>query len=85
MDWLRRRASRLNANTPQMTTTLFGLSALLILFALTDLVFRHLMGLPKDTALYLSILSETALLSLWMHRLQTRAPQAEPPTEVEKS
>ena len=85
MHWLRRRASRLNANTPQMTSTLFGLSGLLLLFAAADLVFRRLLGLPKDAALYLSILSETVLLAIWIHRLQTWAQQAESPTEAEES
>ena len=85
MNWLHRLSARLNPNVSQITPTLFGLSGLLLLFAAADLVFRRLLGLPKEAALYLSILSETVLLSIWIHRLQIKAQQVEPPTEEEES
>ena len=78
-------AQRLKGNMGQITLMLFGLSGLLILFALADLVFRHLLGLSKDTAAYLSALSVIVLLAVGMQRWSARARAAEVSTEEEKN
>ncbi len=48
----------------ELAISLFGLSGLLLLIAAADLFFRHLLGLPKDVALYLSVLSVVVALSV---------------------
>ena len=48
----------------ELAIILFGLSGLLLLIAAADLVFRHLLGLPKDAAFYLSVLSVAAALTI---------------------
>jgi len=48
----------------EIAIALFGLSGLLLLIAAADLVFRHLLGLPKDVALYLSVLSVLVALTI---------------------
>ena len=65
----------------EINVCLFGLSGLILLVAAADLVFRHLLGLPKDVALYLSILSVALLLSTWLQYWQTRGRAAKQPTE----
>ena len=65
----------------EINVWLFGLSGLLLLVAAADLLFRHLLGLPKDVAVYLSILSVAIVLSLWMQCWQARGRVSELPTE----
>ena len=65
----------------EINVWLFGLSGLLLLVAAADLLFRHLLGLPKDVALYLSILSVALLLSTWLQYWQTKGHTAKHPTE----
>jgi hypothetical protein len=48
----------------ELATTLFGLSGLLLIIAAVDVVFRHLLGLPKDVAFYLSVLSVALALTI---------------------
>ena len=65
----------------QINVWLLGLSGFTLLVAVADLLFRHVLGLPKDVALYLSILSVVLLLSLWLQCWQATGRVAKPPTE----
>ena len=47
-----------------LASILFGLSGLLLILAAVDAVFRHLLGLPKDVAFYLSVLSVVLALTI---------------------
>ena len=85
MNWLRKQAARLNMASTHIMPTLFALSALLLLFAAADLVFRHLLGLPKEVAAYLSVLSVIVLLAVWLQRWPTKARSAEATTEEEEN
>ena len=48
----------------EIATSLIGLSGLLLIIAAVDVVFRHLLGLPKDVAFYLSVLSVVLVLTI---------------------
>ena len=62
---------------------LLGVSGLLLLVTGVDLVFRHLLKLPKDVALYLSVLSVFVILSLWLPRRMATMKPTEGPVEKE--
>lgn len=85
MNWLRAHWARLKGNTGQLTLMMFGLTILITLFTLADLVFRHLLGLPKDTAAYLSALSVVVLLAVGMRRWSAPTHTAEITPEEEEN
>ena len=68
MNRLRALLARLKANASTIAVMLIGLSILLLLFAAVDLVFRHALGLPKDVAAYLSLLTVVVLLTVFLKR-----------------
>ena len=73
MNRLRALSARLSASSAQITLGLIGLSVLFVLFGIADLVFRHLLQLPKDVAAYLSVLSVSGLSVIGWRRWSARS------------
>jgi len=84
MNRLRALSARLTAHSTQITLLMIGLSGLFVLYGAVDLVFRHLLQLPKDVAAYLSALSIGALSAIGWQRWSARARAAAESTTNEE-
>ena len=69
MHFLLKLRATLGTHGPPIGAALLGLSAVILCVGLIDLVFRHVLGLPKDVALYLAVLAFCTVNGLLFPRL----------------
>jgi hypothetical protein len=78
MDWQRYLPKPPKGRPGEIATLLFGLGTVIILVGLIDIVLRKL-GLPRDIALYLSIvllaLIASAAIRWYIHRAKPSVPE----------